>query len=216
MALKLDFKNIPKGLKIVLAFLPAVVIAAIVIFVVVLPKTKELNKIKAEIAKQEADINKYQALADKIEILKAENEVLKRKLEKLSAYLPEEKEISSILKQISDIAFTSDIDIISWKPEARKIHPSGIVEEVPFSIVLSGAYHNLGDFFSNLSQLPRIVNLSDIKIAGDSGQKTGKTRLNISAKAATFTAVKEGSAPAASTAKGIAPAVKGQVKGKGK
>lgn len=204
MALKLDSKNIPKGLKIVLAFLPSVVIAIVFLLVFVSPRIKEYKKIKAEIAKQEADINKYQALADKIEILKVENEALKIKLEKLSEYLPEEKEVSRILKQISDIAFTSDIDIISWKPEARKPHPSGIVEEIPFSVTLAGSYHNLGDFLSNLSQLNRIVNLSDIKITGDAGQKKEKTQLNISAKAATFTAVKEGAVPA--------PAVKGKGK----
>lgn len=209
MALKFDLKNIPKGLKIVLAFLPSVIIAIIVLFVFVAPKTKEYKKIKTDIAKQEADIKKYQALEDKIEILKVENEALKKKLEKLSAYLPEEKEVSRILKQISDIAFTADIDIISWKPEARKAHPSGIVEEVPFSVTLSGTYHSLGDFLSNLSQLDRIVNLSDIKIAGDSGQKKEKVKLNISAKAATFTAIKEGSSPAV---KGTTPAAKGKGK----
>lgn len=211
MALKLDLKNIPKGLKIVLAFLPSIIIAGIVLLVFVSPMTKEHKKIKADISKQEADIKKYQALVDKLDILKVENEALKKKLEQLSQYLPEEKEVSSLLKQISDIAFTSDIDIISWKPEARKTHPSGIVDEIPFSVTLAGAYHNFGDFFSNLSQLSRIVNLSDMKIAIDSGQKA-KTRLNITAKAATFTAIKEGSAPAKDAAK---PA-KGQVKGKGK
>jgi type IV pilus assembly protein PilO len=198
MALKLDSKNVPKGLKIVLAFLPSVIIAIIVLLAFVSPMTKEFKQIKKDIAKQEEDIKKYQALVDKLEILKVENEALKKKLDKLSEYLPEEKEVSSLLKQISDVAFTSDVDIISWKPEARKAHSSGIVEEIPFSVTMSGDYHSFGDFFSNLSQLNRIVNLSDIKIAVEKSRGK-KMSLNIGFKAVTFTAVKEGSTPVKGT-----------------
>ena len=46
------------------------------------------------------------------------------------------------------MAVSGDIDILTWRPEAvKKAHPSGIVEEIPFSITLAGAYHNLGSFF---------------------------------------------------------------------
>ena len=88
------------------------------------------------------------------------------------------------------MAVNADIDILTWRPEAKKAHPSGIVEEIPFSLTLAGTYHNLGSFFSNLTRLNRIVNVSDIQL-GDPKVRKEEATLNITVKAITFSAVKE-------------------------
>lgn len=189
--LKLDMKKIPKGVKIGLSFAPPVIISIIVLMLIVMPKTKEIKQLKTNIAAQESEIGKNQAMAAKLDILKIENAKLKKRLDELKEQLPEEKEVSSLLKQISEVAAKSEMDIQSWKPEQKKGHPSGIVEEIPFSVSLTGTYHNLGYFFANMTGLNRIVNFSDIKLAVTQS-KRDEAMMNISFRASTFSAIKEG------------------------
>jgi len=128
----------------------------------------------------------------RLEELKVENERLKRNLMKLQEQLPEEGEISSLLKQIYDLGEEAGLQILSWRPAGSKKHPSGIVFEIPVNVTLSGSYHELGRFFASLTTLERIVNLNNIRLSGG-GNKQGKTvSLSISLSAVTFTAVSEG------------------------
>ena len=194
MALKLnikfDLKKVPKGARIAIAVAPAVIIAILFVVLVYMPKTKEVKMLNADISKQENEIAKNKTKAAKLDILKIENDKLTKKLKELQEKLPEEEGVSTLIQQLSEMAVKADIDILTWKPEAKKAHPSGIVEEIPFSLTLAGTYHNLGSFFSSLTRLNRIVNVSDIQL-GDPKVRKEEAALNITVKAITFSAVKE-------------------------
>lgn len=189
--LKLDVSALPAKAKIPLSLLPAVIIAAVVIFMVIVPKHKEIKRIEGEIAKQQNEIAANQAKASQLSILKIENEKLKKRLEELKLQLPEEKEVSGLLKQVSDLAIKAGLKINLWRPEPRRDHPSGTIYEIPVAIEMAGSYHNLGGFFSSITKLNRIVNISDIKM-GDPRPQRGDAILKISFKATTFSAVPEG------------------------
>ncbi|MBA3061302.1 MAG: hypothetical protein FP832_06615 [Nitrospirae bacterium] len=194
MALKLDIKfdlkKAPKGARIAIAIAPAVIIAILFVVLVYFPKIKEIKKLNTVISVQEDEIAKNKTIAAKLDILKVENDKLIKELKELQEKLPEEEGVSSLIQQIAEMAVRADIDILTWKPEVKKAHPSGIVEEIPFSLTLAGTYHNLGSFFSNLTRLNRIVNVSDIQLGNPKAQKE-EAALSISLKAATFSAVKE-------------------------
>lgn len=194
MALKLnikfDLKKAPKGARIAIAIAPAVIIAILFVVLVYFPKIKEIKKLNTVISVQEDEIAKNKTIAAKLDILKVENDKLIKELKELQEKLPEEEGVSSLIQQIAEMAVRADIDILTWKPEVKKAHPSGIVEEIPFSLTLAGTYHNLGSFFSNLTRLNRIVNVSDIQLGNPKAQKE-EAALSISLKATTFSAVKE-------------------------
>ena len=192
MALKMDinFKALPSYAKVLIAVVPAVLIVAVVLFVLILPKNKEIKQLEGKIAKQENEIAKNQAKAARLDELLRENERLKQRLIELQQQLPEEKEVSNLLKQVSDLCIQSGMKIILWRPQTRKTHPSGIVYEIPVNVELTGGYHSLGYFFSSLTKLERIVNISNIKLANPEAQK-GYALLKISFTATTFSSVPE-------------------------
>lgn len=187
---KLTVKNLPPWAKIVIPALPAVIIAVITIFVFILPKNKEIKDFEKKISVQENEIAKNQTKAEKLPELTLENEKLRKRLEELKKQLPEEKEVSSLLRQVSDLCIRSGLKVSLWKPEQRKTHPSGIVYEIPVKVELSGSYHSLGIFFSSLTKLNRIVNISDIKLS-DPKPDRGSAILKISFTATTFSSVPE-------------------------
>jgi len=192
MALKLNInlKALPMYAKVILALAPGVIIAAVVIFLFIVPKNKEIKELELKIAAQENEIAKDQAKADKLPQLTFENERLRNRLNELKQQLPEEKEVSTLLKQVSDLCIRSGMKVGLWKPEQRKTHTSGIVYEIPVRVELSGTYHNLGYFFSSLTKFNRIVNISDIRLSEPKPDK-GISTERITFVATTFSAVPE-------------------------
>jgi type IV pilus assembly protein PilO len=190
MAIKVDYKIFPGYVRTIIAILPALVIAIAVTFMLILPKNKEIKALESKIQAQENEIAKSQAKAEKLTELIAENQRLRNRLNELKEQLPEEKEVSDLLKQVSDLGIVSGLRILLWKPEQRVTHLSGIVYEIPVKVELSGSYHNLGYFFSSLTRLNRIVNISDIKL-GDPKPAKDSTVLKVTFAATTFSAIPE-------------------------
>jgi Tfp pilus assembly protein PilO len=91
MALKLNLnlKNVPPYAKILIAVAPAVIISAVVIFLLILPKQKEIKAVETKIAAQ-GKIAKNQAKAANCRN-SPENEKLRNKLNELKKQLPEER-----------------------------------------------------------------------------------------------------------------------------
>ena len=188
--MKIDIKNLPPAAKGIISVLPAVVVLLVVVISIVMPKQKEIKTLDAKIDEQNNKIAVSQAKAARLDVLVKENEKLIRRLGELKEYLPEEKEISSLLKEVSDRALDSGLVMQSWKPGHKTVHSSGIVYEIPVSVSVSGTYHDLGRFLSSLTKLNRIVNIGNIQVSNPRNM-TGRAVLAISFTASTFSAIPE-------------------------
>jgi type IV pilus assembly protein PilO len=69
---------------------------------------------------------------------------------------------------------------VLFKPEKEK--PLEFYAELPINIKVTGGYHQLGEFVSDIAALPRIVTVGGIDIAVDAKTST----LTMSAVARTF------------------------------
>lgn len=190
MAININIKSLPPYARIILSVLPAVILSIVIIILFIMPKQKEIKELDAKIDTQNNEIAASQAKAAKLDILKQENERLIKRINELKEQLPEEKEISSLLKQVSDLGIAAGLSIKSWRPGQKTTHPSGIVYEIPVSVDVEGTYHNLGYFLSSLTRLNRIVNISDMKLGSPKVVK-GENILSASFKASTFSAIPE-------------------------
>ncbi len=190
LKLKIDLKAVPKQAQYAIAIGLPVLLIVLFFFFDYKPKTAEIKKLRNAIAKQEKEISKAETMLRKLPTLKAQYEQRKMELAELKRRLPEEKEVSTLLKQVSDLGIKSGLSIKLWKPANRRLHPSGIVYEIPVKVEMVGSYHRLGMFFSELTTLDRIVNVRDVSLGG--AKPVGKEAiLRISFNAVTFSAVPE-------------------------
>lgn len=188
---KINLETLGKPARIAFIVAPAAIFSIIFTLLLLVPKNKEIKAQMAGISSQEDEIANTEGMASRLGVLKEENAVLKSRLQALSAQLPEEKEVSQLLAQVSDAAMRAGLQIISWRPGPRRLHPSHIVYEVPVSITMSGSYHRLGNFFSALTALKRIVNITNISMSGPR-PNGNEALLNISFTALTFTSADPG------------------------
>jgi type IV pilus assembly protein PilO len=160
MAMKMD--RLPPFVRILIPFIIAMIFIILFAVFIYSPRHKEIKSLSAAVSKLDSEIASSEVKVRKLDILKAENARLKLKLAELQEQLPEEKEVSALLKQISDLGLASGLEILLWKPEARRISPDGLYAEIPVKIHVITDYHNLGTFFSHISKLKRIVNVTGI------------------------------------------------------
>jgi len=179
-------KTLPVLYQGLIAAVPTIIFIALFIFLIFIPKNDKLEALNIKLAKLDKDIASSEAKIMRLDDLIAENKILQARLSKLKEQLPEEKEVSVLLKQISELGLTSGLEIRLWKPQNKKTEPSGLYVEIPVKVEVLAEYHKLGDFFSHISRLPRLVNISDIKLITDT--KSSKGKVSSGLINATFTA----------------------------
>ena len=62
--IKLDFSKVPSFVKIILAFIPAIIIIVVAFFIFIIPKNKEIKDLETKIIAQESEIAKSQSKAE--------------------------------------------------------------------------------------------------------------------------------------------------------
>lgn len=184
----MDIKNLPPAVRVLLILLPVIIIVPLFYFFVYSPKNQTIGRLEKDISKLNNDINVSSIKAAQLDELKKKNILLQAKLKELKEQLPEEKEVSSLLKEVSDLGAKSGLNILYWKPGPRKTDPSGLYEEIPVKVDAEGGYHDLGVFFSHISRLSRIVNIKDIKM-GNVKIERGSPIIQASFTATTFATV---------------------------
>lgn len=193
MKLGIDVENLSKTKKILLCALPSLAIIAICIVVFIMPAMEENSKLNADIKAQQKEIEHLKKYADRLPTLILENEKLQKRLAELQMQLPEEKEVSELLKQVSLLGVKSGLHVITWKPKPRLIHPTQEVYEIPVEVEMRGGFHNFGQFFSSLTRLSRVVNLNEINIKAVTDKKVekGPKGLNVAFITNTYSIIPE-------------------------
>jgi type IV pilus assembly protein PilO len=82
--------------------------------------------------------------------------------------LPEKEEIPSLLAGISQAGKDAGLDFLLFQPKPES--PKDFYAEIPVDISVSGSYHQVAVFLDKVANLPRIVNIRDIKMALQSKQ----------------------------------------------
>ena len=82
--------------------------------------------------------------------------------------LPNKSEMEGLLTDINQAGLGRGLQFVLFKP-AQSEAMSEFYAELPISIKLTGNYHEMGSFASDVSQLPRIVTLSNISLKKSKG-----------------------------------------------
>src|SRR5216684_3594928 len=96
------------------------------------------------------------------QIKKAAQE-LQVKLDMLKTVLPLEKETDQIFRSVQQQATTSALRILRVAP--RPLIDHEVYTEWPIDMEVTGTFHNVGMFLDKIRQLPRIVNITALRMS---------------------------------------------------
>ena len=83
--------------------------------------------------------------------------------------LPNRAEIDALLTDVNQAGLGRGLQFELFRPAAQE-RMAEFYAELPISIKITGNYHDMGAFASDVAQLPRIVTLNDLVINNDKGR----------------------------------------------
>jgi type IV pilus assembly protein PilO len=162
----IDEKYIPLDQKLKIAITVVLFLLPVVLFYFLWfqpqnEKNTNLTQQKITISKE---LQRAKAKAANRAKLQAELDATETLFDETATLLPKEKEIPSLLTNISALGRGSGLDFLSFKPSADI--PKDFYSEIPVDIKVRGPYHNMGIFLDQVSKLDRIVTVANINMGG--------------------------------------------------
>jgi type IV pilus assembly protein PilO len=117
-------------------------------------------------------------LAINIEVYRQQMEEMQRTFGSLLRQLPNTTEVPDLLVDITQAGLGRGLDFTLFRPE--KEQPKDFYAELPISLQVSGTYHELAQFISDVAALPRIVTFGDLSLS------VSGAKLNMAATARTY------------------------------
>lgn len=153
-------------------------------FLAFVPKMDEYNELAKKSEALHAEIVQKKSIADNLGRFREEYEKMQQRLTESLKELPNDKEIPELLTSIAAIAKQNNLEVKKFQPGGESA--KGFYAEVPVGLILTGLYHDIGKFFFEISEMPRIVNVGNIKMKTETGKETGKVLVSVDCQATTY------------------------------
>jgi type IV pilus assembly protein PilO len=127
-------------------------------------RAKEIGTLKADYTTKMSELTKAQQLVNRLPELKKEFELLNQRWTVAQELLPSQKEVASLLRKVTIAGQESGVHFTLFKPGDPK--PSTYFTENPVQVTVTGGFHRAGAFLGEISDLSRLVNVSQLKLKG--------------------------------------------------
>lgn len=122
-----------------------------------------------------------QVKASNLDAYKEQMKEIKISFASMLQQLPRKNEVADLLIDISRTGLINGLEFQLFKPGSER--PIDFYAELPISMVVTGTYHQLGEFASGVAALPRIVTLHDFSMKP---MKGGEEQMTMSVTAKTY------------------------------
>jgi type IV pilus assembly protein PilO len=155
-----------------------VILTAIVVVIVALgglldwkDQYEALEQDRAEETKLKDQYSQKKAKAINFDLYVQQLKEVEQSFGALVKQLPNRAEIDALLTDINQAGLGRGLTFELFKPASQE-KMEDFYAELPISIRITGNYHDMGAFASDVAQLPRIVTLNDVAIANEKGTLT--------------------------------------------
>ena len=202
------------------ALLVGVVLLGAFVFLIWIPKGKEISSANSELASLQSQQASARGEIAALEAFKAQLPTAKAELARLTNAVPAYPQLANFILMVNQISNESGISFLSISPsqpapQAPQTSTPGastLPAAVTLGIQIKGGYFQVLDFLNRLDNLPRLVVTSTVSLSG-SGTQTGPlvdgSQVSASLQAKIFTQnipVGTPGVPIASTTTTTAPA----------
>lgn len=139
-----------------------VLLGGLFVWLVVLPKTSEIASSRKEIVTLNQRLNQARIRARNLKKFEAEQAAVTAQFQEALKLLPNQREIPSLLRTITQLGTDSNLDFLLFSPNNEKA--SNFYIEIPVAIKVRGTYHNVASFFDKVGRMERIVNILDVSM----------------------------------------------------
>ena len=159
--------------------LPKVVVLALIFVVIVVvgglldwrDQLDTLDRVQTQEAKLKEQYASKKAKAVNLELYVQQQREIEQSFGALLKQLPNKSEMDALLTDINQAGLGRGLQFELFKPATQE-RLADFYAELPIAVKVTGSYHDMGAFASDIAQLPRIVTLNDVAIANNQGVLT--------------------------------------------
>ena len=144
-------------------------------------KAKEMTELRPRFENRQRKAANYEAY-------KAQLEEIEQSFGAMLRQLPGKTEVPSLLVDISQTGLAAGLEEELFRPDDEQM--KDFYAELPIQIRLTGTYHELARFVSDVDELPRIVTLHNVELTQRSDSPIGALTMDVTAK--TYRYLEEG------------------------
>jgi type IV pilus assembly protein PilO len=122
-----------------------------------------IEKGREEVSKQKETFLEKKKLAVNLDAYKQQRAEIEQSFGALLKQLPNKSEMDALLIDINQAGLGRGLQFDLFKP-SEKENFTEFYAELPVNIKVTGNYHDLGAFASDVAKMPRIVLLTDVKL----------------------------------------------------
>ena len=127
-----------------------------------------LDRAQDEEARLRVSYSEKKAKAVNLELYVQQLKEIEQAFGALLKQLPNKSEMDALLTDINQAGLGRGLQFELFRPATRE-RIAEFYAELPITVRVTGTYHDMGAFASDVAQLPRIVTLNDIGIVNDKG-----------------------------------------------
>jgi type IV pilus assembly protein PilO len=147
------------------------------------PKSVDYGDLSEKVEALKLEIQKEKRLAMNRQKFEQEVAELDLKLESALKELPDSSEIPELLASVSSVAKEAGLEVESFKVNLEQT--ADFYSKFPVEVSVYGSFHQVASFLDAVSDLSRIVNISQLEIINPS-VASGSANLTVNCIATTF------------------------------
>jgi type IV pilus assembly protein PilO len=139
-------------------------------------RSKRATELRVQQEAASAELEKARRTVSNLPQLESEQKELERKWRQAEKLLPTTKEMPELLTEMTQAGEQAGVEFKLFRPEAGK--PQEFYNENPVQVQVKGGFHQVGVFLSRLANLSRIVNVTELHLAGSEQKPRPKGKRN--------------------------------------
>ena len=124
--------------------------------------SEHIAELKSQYEQKSAELARARASVADLPRFEAEYDQLHQRWELASELLPTDRQLPTLLRKITLAGQQTGVTFTMFRPAGMK--PSDYHTEMPINVSVSGDYHSEGSFLAELSNMRRIVTVSNLKL----------------------------------------------------
>jgi len=146
------------------------------------PRRDQVNTLKSEYEKKSTELARARASVADLPRFEAEYEQLHSRWNQAAELLPADRQFAALLRKVTLAGEQTGVTFALFRPEAPR--PETYYTELPVEISVSGGYHQVGAFLAELSNMRRIITVSNLRMLTNTKvDENGTTSASLKASA---------------------------------
>ena len=154
------------------------------------PNQEKIREKQEELGRLTTTLLHVRETVENLPKVRAEYEALQEEWRRLETLVPQREEVTDLIQQVSNAEKKAGIYIISIEPQASL--PKELYTENPYRLEMEGSYHSFARFVSTLSQLERIINVSQVHLSANPNAIDDSDAVVVRCLLTSYTSLKRG------------------------